>query len=75
MTSIPLDESLKLKELEDKLDQLISKYHTIKNENILLKQQQQSLLEEKALLLEKTTLAKSRVETMITRLKTMEQNA
>ena len=75
MTPISLDESIELKELEDKLDQLISKYHTIKNENILLKRQQQCLLEEKALLLEKTTLAKSRVESMITRLKTMEQNS
>jgi len=64
-----------LKDFEDKLDQLIDKYHGIKNENSSLKIKQETLVQEKAQLLEKTTLAKTRVEAMITRLKTMEHGS
>ena len=63
---------IELKDFEDKLDQFIDKYHTIKNENSSLKIKQETLVQEKAQLLEKTTLARTRVEAMITRLKAME---
>lgn len=75
MTSSPTDQPVKLKDLEDKLDQLISQYHSVKNENSSLKTQQDALVQEKNQLLEKTTLARIRVEAMITRLKTMEQSS
>lgn len=67
--------SLELKELEDKLDQLIAQYQSVKNENNSLKSRQEVLVMEKAKLLEKTTLARTRVEAMITRLKEMEQGS
>jgi cell division protein ZapB len=47
----------------------------VKNENSSLKIKQESLVREKAKLLEKTTLARTRVEAMITRLKAMEQGS
>ncbi|MFI3155758.1 MAG: TIGR02449 family protein [Methylococcaceae bacterium] len=66
---------LELKDLEDKLDQLIEHYTQVKNENSSLKTKQDSLVREKAKLLEKTTLARTRVEAMITRLKAMENGS
>jgi len=63
---------IELKDFEDKLDQFIDKYHTMKNENSSLKIKQETLVQEKAQLLDKTTLARTRVEAMITRLKAME---
>lgn len=68
-------QSLELKDLEDKLDQLIVQYQSVKNENNSLKTKQEVLVMEKAKLLEKTTLARTRVEAMITRLKEMEQGS
>lgn len=67
------DQPLALTELEEKLDRLIEQYQAVKNDNLLLRQRQQELLEEKAQLLEKTAQARSRVESMITRLKALEQ--
>jgi cell division protein ZapB len=67
--------SLELKDLEDKLDQLIAQYQSVKNENTSLKSKQEVLVMEKANLLEKTTQARTRVEAMITRLKEMEQGS
>lgn len=69
------NQSLELKDLEDKLDQLIEQYTSVKNENSSLKIKQDSLVREKAKLLEKTTLARTRVEAMITRLKAMENGS
>ncbi|MFZ2404056.1 MAG: TIGR02449 family protein [Methylobacter sp.] len=69
------NQSVELKDLEDKLDQLIEQYALIKNENSSLKTKQDSLVREKAKLLEKTTLARTRVEAMITRLKAMENGS
>lgn len=75
MTQPSADQPLALKELEDKLDTLIAQYQSVKNENTALKTQYQELLQENALLLEKTTLARTKIEAMITRLKAMEQDA
>lgn len=69
------DQSLELKDLEDKLDQLIEQYNAVKNENSSLKTKQDALVREKAKLLEKTTLARTRVEAMIIRLKAMEHGS
>lgn len=75
ITMTQSNHSLELKELEDKLDQLIEQYANVKNENNSLKTKQDSLVREKAKLLEKTTLARTRVEAMITRLKAMENGS
>jgi cell division protein ZapB len=75
MTSLFPDQLSELKGLEDKLDQLIEQYNSLKNENTSLKTQQQALVQEKARLLEKTALARIRVEAMITRLKAMEHGS
>lgn len=64
-------QSLEIKDLEKKLDQLIELYLSVKTENDALKSKQDALVREKAHLLEKTTLARNRVEAMISRLKTM----
>lgn len=64
-------QSLEIKDLEKKLDQLIELYLSVKNENAALKSEQDALVQEKAHLLEKTTLARNRVEAMISRLKAM----
>ena len=70
-TNLPLE----LKDFEDKLDQLIGKYHNLKNENSSLKIKQETLVQEKSQLLEKTNLARTRVEALITRLKAMEHSS
>jgi cell division protein ZapB len=75
ITMTQSNQSLELKDLEDKLDQLIEQYANVKNENSSLKTKQDSLVREKAKLLEKTTLARTRVEAMITRLKAMENGS
>lgn len=69
------NQSLELRELEIKLDQLIAEYTTTKDENLSLKSKQEELIQEKAKLLEKTNMAKLRVEAMIARLKAMEHGA
>jgi len=61
-----------LKELEDKIERLLAQYSALKNENNSLKIKQEALVREKAKLLEKTTMARTRVEAMISRLKSME---
>ncbi|MSR16868.1 MAG: TIGR02449 family protein [Methylococcaceae bacterium] len=63
-----------LKFLEIKLDVLIDEYQNVKVENASLQTKQDTLVREKAKLLEKTTLARTQVEAMISRLKEMEQN-
>ena len=75
MSSLSKQTSAELKDLEEKLDALIEKYHAIENENNSLKVKQDELVKEKAKLLEKTTMARSRVEAMITRLKAMEHTS
>ena len=70
-THLPIE----IKDFEDKLDKLIGKYHAMKSENSSLKIKQETLAQEKAQLLEKTTLARTRVEAMITRLKAMEHGS
>ena len=64
---------LELKRLEHRLDELIRTCETLKEENRVLRAQRDGLLSERAGLMEKAELARTRVEAMISRLKTMEQ--
>ena len=74
MSNAEKDPSTELEALEAKLETLINQFNLVKNENKSLKVRQDALVKEKAKLLEKTTLAKARVEAMITRLKAMEHD-
>ena len=60
------------KRLEIRIDELIQTCEQLKDENRLLKAQQQSYSSERAKLLEKQEEARHRVESMINRLKTLE---
>lgn len=68
-------EELDIKLLERRVDELIRALENLKDENAALKQSHTSLLSERAKLIEKTELARTRVEAMITRLKALEENA
>lgn len=62
------------KSLEAKIDELIELCNVLSRENRALRAQQQNWTTERAKLIEKNELAKSRVESMITRLKALEQD-
>jgi len=68
------NQSVDIKDLEEKLEELIQRYTAVQSENSTLKIKQDSLVKEKAKLVEKTNLARTRVEAMISRLKNMEQD-
>ncbi len=61
-----------LKRLETRVDELIQANVRLRDENSSLLHAQESLVTERAELIEKTELAKTRVEAMIIRLKSME---
>ncbi|MES9937674.1 MAG: TIGR02449 family protein [Sedimenticola sp.] len=61
-----------LKRLEVRVDDLIHTVTLLKEENQALRVKQENLMTERAELIEKTELAKTRVEAMISRLKSME---
>jgi len=63
-----------LKSLESRIDQLIDVCEKLHSENSRLRHRQTSLVTEQKKLIENSDMAKSRVESMIMRLKTMEQN-
>jgi cell division protein ZapB len=73
MTQTP--QVTQIQNLQEKLDRLIRLYQLAIDENNSLKIKQEELIMEKTRLLEKTTLARTRVEAMISRLKAMEQNS
>ena len=58
--------------LEEKIDRLVRICERLEDENRALRDQQNSLIAERAALVEKSELARSRVEAMITRLRGME---
>lgn len=62
-------------ELEAKVQELLELTSTLARENRALRAQQRNWSSERAKLIEKNELAKSRVESMITRLKALEQDA
>lgn len=57
--------------LEAKLDELIAQCARLQNENAELKSREHEWQRERVRLIEKNELARSRVEAMITRLKTL----
>lgn len=61
--------------LKSKVQDLLSLTETLARENKALRTQQRNWSAERAKLIEKNELAKSRVESMITRLKALEQDA
>ncbi len=65
-------ENLNLASLEARVDELINTVEQLKAENEALRSQQVALTVERATLIEKTELARSRIEAMIMRLKSME---
>lgn len=62
-------------QLENQVNQLIVHCERMMGENASLKDREQQLLRERAKLVEKNELAKTRVEAMIVRLKSLEQEA
>ncbi len=64
-----------LDNLEATVQELIRTCAHLKEENISLRTRQDNLVAERASLIEKTELARSRVEAMIARLKSMESNS
>ena len=65
-------ETLDTRTLEEKIDHLIRICNRLEEENRALQDQQTSLIAERAALVEKSEMARSRVEAMITRLRAME---
>lgn len=61
-----------LKDVENKLDELISLCNRLEKENATLKAKEESWKQERTRLLEKNEIARSRVEAMIARLKNLE---
>ncbi len=61
-----------LKDIENKLDELISLCNRLEKENATLKAKEESWKQERTRLLEKNEIARSRVEAMIARLKNLE---
>ena len=64
-----------ISKLEHRVDDLIDLSEQLGAENTLLRERQNALVEERAHLIEKAELARSRVETMLVRLKAMEVDA
>jgi cell division protein ZapB len=59
--------------LEHQVEELIRTCRQLRDENTSLRTRQESLVSERAELIEKTELARNRVESMISRLKSMEE--
>ena len=65
-------DTLDTRTLEEKIDHLIRICNRLEEETRALRAQQSSLIAERAALVEKSEMARSRVEAMITRLRAME---
>ncbi len=68
-------DKMELKHLERRVDQLLQRLNALKGENRSLRESQSALIAERARLVEKTELARSRVEAIISRLRAMEQES
>lgn len=71
----PRVENDDLKRLESRINELIEACQRLKNENQALKSEHTVLSEKHARLIEKTRIARSRIETMIGRLKVLERSS
>lgn len=69
------DISAQLQQLALRMDKLLELTRRLADENRSLRQAQEQLVGERAQLLSKNELARSRVEAMISRLKSLENNA
>ena len=67
-------ETEQLTQLEQQIDELLVLTQVLSKENRALRTQQKNWTTERAKLIEKNELAKSRVESMITRLKALEKD-
>jgi cell division protein ZapB len=61
--------------LENRIDELITICDQLKNENTALRERQEIMAKERERLIEKADLAKTRVEMILKRLRTMESQA
>ena len=61
-----------LSKLEFRIDELIKIVERLKEENLSLQQKQDALVAERAALVQKNELVRTRVEAMISRLRSME---
>ncbi|MCP3868056.1 MAG: TIGR02449 family protein [Gammaproteobacteria bacterium] len=61
-----------LEHLELQVEELIRTLTQLRNENVTLRSRQEDLMTERASLIDKTEQAKSRLEAMISRLKSLE---
>jgi cell division protein ZapB len=66
-------ESFDIERLESLVDELLQRCQRLREENQSLRARQDALIAERAELVEKTEQARARVEGMLTRLKTMEE--
>jgi cell division protein ZapB len=64
-----------IKEVSARIDRLVELCQRLSEENRSLRQSQEQLANERAALLAKNEQARTRVEAMIARLKSLEQNA
>jgi len=71
----PNDALAQVQQMSARLDKLLELVRRLADENRSLRQGQEQLVSERAQLLSKNELARSRVEAMITRLKSLENNA
>lgn len=73
--AVMLQTEQEFRNLEHRIDELIDLCQRLEEENRALRSKNSSLLQERSKLMEKNETARSRVEAMILRLKTMEQSA
>jgi cell division protein ZapB len=72
LTDQTKDDQTDINQLEQQVEALIHTCDQLKRENDSLRQRQENLVAERADLVEKTELARTRVEAMISRLRAME---
>jgi cell division protein ZapB len=61
-----------IQQLEQQVDELLRTSRRLREENMLLKSQQSAWLTERAQLIEKTDVARTRIEKMVSRLKELD---
>jgi cell division protein ZapB len=61
-----------IQQLEQQVDELLRTSRRLREENMLLRSQQAAWLTERAQLVEKTDLARSRIDKMVSRLKELD---
>jgi cell division protein ZapB len=61
-----------IQQLEQQVDELLRTSRRLREENLLLRSQQAAWLSERAQLIEKTDVARTRIEKMVSRLKELD---